>query len=453
MGGGPGGAGCALALKNLAREQGKSIRVILYEGKIFEGSIHYNQCAGVLSPPIIDILERELLIPFPWDIVQREVKGYVLHSDSEQILLREEGEPTYAVRRVNFDEYLLKEAGARGVEVVQSRVTDVEFFGRGVMVYSESNQCRADVVVGAFGMDDGTARIFERSTSYRQPPFLSTIVTKIHPGENFMGRFGNFIHAFLPPLDRIEFGAITPKMNHLTVNIAGASITWESMEEFLAYPPVRGLLPPGFRGGKIRGESVEGNSLFSEKGDGLLFFKGRFPLGVGRGFYGDRYVIVGDAAGLLRPFKGKGINMSILTALQAARTMMNSGVSREAFGRNYRSACREVISDIPYGKVLRFFAVRSSRLHLLDAIINLAKRNPILERALFNSVSAHKSFKKIFKETRDPGLFLKLLGLFAFHSVKRILSPKYVSSVYTTSERGQTVPSAVKGSIEPVKRV
>ena len=35
--------------------------------------------------------------------------------------------------------------------------------------------------------------------------------------------FGNRIHAFLPTSPRIEFGAITPKGNHLTINIAGDS--------------------------------------------------------------------------------------------------------------------------------------------------------------------------------------------------------------------------------------
>ncbi|MEW5815117.1 MAG: NAD(P)/FAD-dependent oxidoreductase [Spirochaetota bacterium] len=404
IGGGPGGAACAIALKNLAQALGKRIRVILYEGKIFAGSIHYNQCAGVLSPPIVDILEKGLKISFPWDLVQREITGYVLHSDQRKIILKREGDRTYAVRRVNFDDYLLGKAREKGVEVIQSRVTDLEFQTDGVMVYSESSNCRADVVIGAFGMDDGTARVFERVTAYRQPRFLSTIVIKIHPGEEFMLRFGNYIHAFLPPLNKIEFGAVTPKMNHLTINIAGMEISSRSMEEFLKYPPVRQILPPHW----------------SPEDENAMYFKGRFPFRVGGGFYGDRYVIVGDAAGLLRPFKGKGINMSILTAVKAAQTMMMAGISREAFEREYRRGCKEFIEDIPYGKVLRWLAIKSSRWRILDPIVELAQRAPLLENALFDCVSAHKSFKEIFRRTWSFKLMLKVLGTLGLFIVRKI---------------------------------
>ncbi len=393
IGGGPGGAGCAVTLGNIARQSDKRIRIVLYEGKMFEGSTHYNQCAGVLSPPIVDLFEQGLGLPFPWGLVQREISGYVLHSDHSDIVLKREGDRTYAVRRIKFDEYFLDQAKERGLEVIHSRVTDVEFNSDYVMVYSESKNTRADVVIGAFGMDDGTARIFERTTRYRQPRFLSSIVIKIHPGQEYMSRFGSFIHAFLPPLDKIEFGAVTPKMSHLTINIAGMKINSTAMAEFLKYPPVRKYLPP----------------QFDPEDDAITYFKGRFPFRVSRGFYGDRYVIVGDASGLLRPFKGKGINMSIITAMKAARAMMTIGISREAFDRGYRSECSEVIGDIPYGKALRRLAIFSSRAGFLDPVINLAREEPQLEYALFNCVSANKSFKEIFRETRRLNLALKLL--------------------------------------------
>ena len=58
IGGGPSGAACAITLKNLAAETGREIDVILYEGKEFSGEPHYNQCVGVLSPPIETIMKR-----------------------------------------------------------------------------------------------------------------------------------------------------------------------------------------------------------------------------------------------------------------------------------------------------------------------------------------------------------------------------------------------------------
>jgi flavin-dependent dehydrogenase len=66
IGGGPGGAACATAICRLAQSLGREIRVTVYEGKTFAGERHYNQCVGVLSPPLRQILEDELGIPFPW---------------------------------------------------------------------------------------------------------------------------------------------------------------------------------------------------------------------------------------------------------------------------------------------------------------------------------------------------------------------------------------------------
>ncbi len=394
IGAGPGGAACAIALQNLAARAGRRVRVVLYEGKVFAGGTHYNQCAGVLSPPIVSILEKDLGVPFPRHLVQRVITGYVLHSAHREILLPERGEPTYAVRRVHFDEYMLEQARQRGVEVVQSRVTDLEVTDRGVEVYSESRHSRADVVVGAFGMDDGTARIFERATRYRQPPFLASMVSKVHPGEEWMAGFGDDIHAFLPPIRGVEFGAVTPKGNHLTINIAGRGVNSALMDQFLQFPMVRAVLPAGARPEASR----------------PAYFKGRFPLGLARGFYGDRYVLVGDAAGLLRPFKGKGVNTSMVTALRAARAIMLHGISAADFERHYRGRCREIVRDVPYGRLLRRLAILAAHSRLLDAALELAgSREETLREALFHSVSADRTFRRIFREAWSMGLLARVL--------------------------------------------
>jgi flavin-dependent dehydrogenase len=52
IGGGPGGSACALALERKATELGRPVRITLIEGKQFRGEKHYNQCVGVLSPPL-----------------------------------------------------------------------------------------------------------------------------------------------------------------------------------------------------------------------------------------------------------------------------------------------------------------------------------------------------------------------------------------------------------------
>jgi flavin-dependent dehydrogenase len=395
IGGGPGGASCGIALKRLAAAMNRSIRVVLYEGKHFAAESHYNQCVGVLSPPIDRILEEELGVAFPKHLVQRSITAYVLHGEREQILLEDEEAPSYAVRRVQFDAYLLDQARACGVEVIQSRVTDLEFHADRVVVYSESVPQVADVVVAAFGLDHGSAHALAGSTSYRQPRFLDSIVTKIHPPEEFMHGFGEHIHAYLPPWPQVEFGAITPKGNHLTINVAGARVDANWMDRFLAWEPVRSVLP-----------AVDQYRSTNPKD--LHYFKGRFPVSIASGFYGDRYVVVGDAAGLVRAFKGKGVNSACLSGLWAAESMLSHGISRAAFAGGYAQACAETVTDLPYGRAVRLLAIVGANQHLLDPLIDVARCEPVLRTALFHAVSGHCSYRTIAGELLRPAVAVQL---------------------------------------------
>lgn len=393
IGGGPAGSSCAIRLKKLSAQTGIHPRIILYEGKRFEKKSYYNQCLGVLSPPLERIMEDELGIPFPWQIIQKKIEGYFIHSENNTLRLAGEHDPSYACRRVEFDHYLFLRAKEMGIEVIPARVTDFDFGPDGVMVYSESNNIRADVVVGAFGLDDGMAKTFERLTSYRQPKFLSSIVTKYHPGEKGMQEFGTYLHAFLPSsLPHLEFGAITPKGNHLTLNIAGRKVDVDMMDKFLRFPAVEKVLP----------DNLE------ELLPRLYYFKGKFPTLPARGILGNRYVMVGDAAGLNRPFKGKGINSAVITGMKAAEVIVHRGISGGTF-QEYLKLCSELTDDIRYGKILRFLTIQSAKTGLLDSLFEVAKHEPLLRKAFFNIVSGQKTYKKTWSEIKSMSLLWRVI--------------------------------------------
>lgn len=407
IGGGPAGASCAITLKHLAKKQNINLDVIVFELKDFEGGIEHNECAGVLSQPIEHIIEDQLGIPFPWHLVKREVPGYYLHTNSHVIRLDGEGEISYALRRIQFDAYLLQKAKEAGATVIRSKVTDVEIGKDKVTVYSETKHIRADVVVGAFGLEEGTHRIFERETPYRSPKFLLTILTKFHP----KGKYHNledtdgYIHAFLPSIKEIEFGAITPKADHYTINIAGAKISSRSMDEFLQLPAVSEVLPKNFR-----------ESLGS-----LDYHRGCFPIKPAKHLYGDRYVTIGDAAGLIRPFKGKGVNSACLMGIKAAETMINIGISREAF-QTYADSFSEVIKDLPYAHTVRRFVIWGAYYGFLTPIIQIATDHPACKKALFDSVSGKKAYRDILMGTISITLFIRITITLIRWLVKRIVT-------------------------------
>jgi flavin-dependent dehydrogenase len=392
IGGGPGGTSCAITLSRLAKRRNIDLNIVLYEGKDFGKDEQFNPCVGVLSPPIEEILEKDLGIPFPHDLVLEEIPGYYLHSDDEDIKLEGDGEMSCAVHRMLFDNYLIHKAKDAGVKVIHSRMTNIDIEQSGVMVYSENDNRRADVVVGAFGLDNGACKVFETSTRYRTARYLSTILTKFYPEKEEMEKFGNCIHAFLPSLRGIEFGAITPKVDHLDINIAGSKVSWRWMDNFLLLPQVTKVLPSNF--------AMQRHELF--------YSRWQFPTAPAKNLFGDRYVTVGDAAGIIRAFKGKGVNTACITGIKAAEVMMNVGISKEAF-KDYYNSFSYITGDLPYGKAVRFLATFSAHFGLFSPMIQLAKEDKKFRMAFFNSVAGSKMFKKIILETISLQLSWKVV--------------------------------------------
>lgn len=378
IGGGPAGVAAALTLREAAKTSGTDVTVFLFESKRF--GEHHNQCLGVLSPPLLSILAEDFGIELPRTLIQREISGYVLTCPSNEVILdcESETELSHAVRRVQFDAFLMETAQERGVNLVGSRVTDIEISSDSVMVYSDSGNWKVDAVVGAFGLDRAAAGVFSKRTSYRPPEPIETVVTKIHPVglDRVDDLLSDRIYVYLPSIRRIEFGALIPKGNHISIVVAGKDVKSVDMDAFLALPEVAKMLPKGC--------SAAG------------YFKGSFPLGLASGIYGDRYVVVGDAAGLVRPFKGKGINTALLTGRLAASTMLEKGVSASAL-RSFYEGCAEFKADVLYGRLMRFLAVFTSNYLSMDRVIALAKRRPDVKQALFDCVSGSRPFRDIVK--------------------------------------------------------
>ncbi len=392
IGGGPGGTACALALHHMAAEMGRTIKITVVEGKQFVGEMHYNQCLGVLAPPLPDLLWERLGVKFPFHLSRGEISRYILHTAREQITLDDKNQPSIALRRVQYDAYMLETVKEHGISVIPARAVDLEFHDDRVVVYTDNSPLDADVIVGAFGMDEGSSAMFTRMTPYRPPKSLSSIVTKYHPSPEYLQAFGPCIHAFLPAIPNIEFGGMTSKGNHLAINIAGSHVDSDLMNTFLKQPEVRGLLP-NFPGDPATNPTD------------LQFYMGRIPRSQAQGYCGNRYVLVGDAAGLVRAFKGKGVTTAVTTGIRAAETILHYGISDWALKDRYYSMNKDIIQDLPYGQAMRYFTIFLTRYRLLDPVIRAAKNNPLLQDALFDAASAHAPYKNVIKQ----GLHLNII--------------------------------------------
>jgi flavin-dependent dehydrogenase len=389
IGGGPAGCSVALKLLRMARESGKRFNVKLFEPKSY--GVHYNQCLGVLSPPVLDILHDEFGLKLPGEMIQRRIAGYILRSGREQIVLEEGEEDTVAVRRVELDNYLLEASREAGAEVIRSRVTALELGDGGVTVFSEGEYTPAQVVFGCFGLDAGMAAGLRRQSFYRPPSSIETLVTKYDCPDELIERFNNMIQAYLPRIEGVEFAAITPKAKHASVVLAGKRIDLGHLDDFLRLPEVREFLPGDFKVSQV--------------------YKGAFPGSPARNYYQDRFAAVGDAAGMIRPFKGKGINSAIITGIIAARTAVETGISRGAF-RRYEKECAFITRDYPYGRFVRFAAKLISKKLSMGPVIRFAKENEKFRWALTKSVSGGATYREIVLRCLRPGIALGLLGAF-----------------------------------------
>lgn len=370
VGAGPAGCATALGLRRLAPE----VDVLLFEYKRF--GEHYNQCMGVLSPPFDQVLAEATGLSLPSKLIKGNVDTYVLHGARSSLPLRDEvsGEASHVVRRSEFDRWLFARVAESGVELHAERVTHLEFRPQDAVVYTDGGTYSVDAVVGAFGLDSTLRRTLRVNSAYRPPARVDTIVTVFPLEHGLESSAAREVQTFLPGLPNVEFAAVVPKGDHLSVVVAGRNVGVRVLRQVLTLPQVRAVLPADF--------TLE------------TAFRGGFPTRPARPLCGDRWVVVGDASGLLRPFKGKGINQAIRSGGLAAHCMATNGIGRQAF-RPLGEAFREVISDRPWGLAARLAVRAIGRTVGWDPIITAARDDPKLRSALFDAVSGRSTFRSI----------------------------------------------------------
>jgi len=217
---------------------------------------------------------------------------------------------------------------------------------------------------------------------------MHTFVVKVPSDRGFIEKkLGSIIYAYLfpPGIPNLDFGAITPKGDHIIVNVAGRSATVEDMFAFLSLDIVREHLP-------------------SFPLDNQEVYRGKFPGKPARGATGDRYLVVGDATGWMRPFKGKGINLAIHTGILAAETMVETGFGAASF-RRYEEKTRELREDYHYGTWMRHLCKMGEIAGTLGTVVSMAQVDQGVHDALFNAVSGHDSFRNIFRQYARPRVF------------------------------------------------
>ncbi len=349
IGGGPAGSFFSYFVLDLAGRIGLDLNVDLYESRNYTqpGPAGCNHCGGIVSESLVQLLATEG-IDLPADIVQRAIDSYVVHLGVGSARI----ETPLAEKRIaavyrgagprgvvdpkwgSFDGHLLRLAQDRGAYLIDQRVDSIEWVDEHPHVTTRKGVTRAyDLVVGATGINSNAAKLYDGlGIGYQRPPSTKTYICEIPLGAATVEAcLGNSMHVFLENIPRLEFAALIPKGDYITVCLLGEQIDKPLIESFLHSTSVRSCLPPDWELPETRCHCSPAISV----GPAIQAFH-------------DRLVLIGDC-GATRLYKD-GIGSAYRTAKAAASTAVFHGIASTDFASHYEPVLDAIEADNRLGR-------------------------------------------------------------------------------------------------------
>ena len=351
IGGGPAGSFFSYFLRDMAQRVGLDIHVDIYEPRDFSspGPGGCNMCGGILSESLVQALGAEG-IGLPPTVVQRGIDSYVLHTEVGSVRIEtplhemrigavHRGCGPRGIREIKwegFDGYLQKLALSKGANLIRGRVDDIGWKEGQPEVKVRDGSPRTYELLGvAIGVNSPALKLFEKlELGYHPPCVTRTSIRDYFLGEEEISRFlGNSMHVFLLNIPRLEFAAIIPKGDYVTVCLLGEEIDSELVQSFLGSAEVKKTMPPGWS-----------PDQFTCQCSPHINVQGAIQP------FADRMVFIGDC-GVTRLYKD-GIGAAYRTAKAAATTAVFQGISAEDFRRYFWPACQAISTDNTIGKAI-----------------------------------------------------------------------------------------------------
>ena len=415
IGGGPSGSFFSYFALKMARMMGREIKITIYEPKNFlgKGPVGCNHCGGVISELMVQSLAVEG-INIPTTVVQRGINSYQLYTEKGDVRIetpahektiasvyRSGGPKDHAIAdKESFDNFLLQAAVREGAEHVPRMVDRVVFEeGMPVLYAGKEVLTRADLVVGAFGVNGRKTPAFEgMDFGYRSPAITKTSIAEIPLDPEYISeRFGNAIHMFLLPVKNIKFAAIIPKTSYVALCMLGKKIDHVRVMEFLAHTKVRQLFPEGAL------ETLSCTCLPN------------MNIGAPSRPFADRAVMIGDA-GSTRLYKD-GIGAAYFMGKSAAKTAVMHGVGERHFREHYKPDYKALITDNRFGSFLFLFTDLFREYGFMtSAMLRVVKKeyensrdeDKILSSILWDMFTGNERYKDVFYRAIRPKLIWEM---------------------------------------------
>jgi flavin-dependent dehydrogenase len=410
LGGGPAGSLFTYFLLDMAGRVDLRLEVDIFEPRSFEqsGPLGCNMCGGIVSETLVQNLAVEGVL-LSGDVVQRGIDSYQLHTDvgSVRIVMPSHEMRNAAVHRGSgpldvtepkwgsFDHHLLTRALDRGARVIHARVEELgRDEGRPTIRVRGGEPQAYDLAVVATGVNTSILKTFEGlGIGYQRPRLTKTLIREYLLGdEAISASLGTSMHVFLLNIPRLEFAALIPKGDYVTMCLLGEDIDNALADTFASAPEVRAVMPDGWDPDARSCQCLPHINV----------------RGVDKP-YADRVVFVGDA-GVTRLYKD-GLGAAYRTAKAAARTAVFEGVSERAFREHFLPVCRSIRSDNRIGELAFILTRLAQRLRPLRRAIlavvedeQVHERPPRLSSVLWDIFSGSAPYSDIFRRMLHPAI-------------------------------------------------
>jgi flavin-dependent dehydrogenase len=406
IGGGPAGSFFALHALQLAGRLALPLDITLFERKDFTaaGPHGCNMCAGILSRRTLEGLAA-LGLSVPPPVIMGRIRAYHFHWGATAVSIHP-SEPSREVLSVyrgggprkspyeptpGLDDFLLKQAQARGARIIAERVEEI-LFRPHPRVCTSSREETFDLIVLASGVNASLPAF--RELDYTPPATELLAQNELQLGPPGSSAMDGAVHIYFERPRGLTFGALVPKGPFAGVSVLGNALTRDSMEEFLEVPEVAQVLGAD----RLRACSCHP----------------RVAVTTARGFFADRFVAVGDAC-VSRLYKD-GIGSALATARVAAETALRHGIGRKAFAAHYAPACRSIARDNVVGRVV-FGLIHYSKRNAwfmraladgLRAEANEASGAPVVSPILWALFTGDTSYAQILRSMFRPRAILRI---------------------------------------------
>lgn len=308
---------------------------------------------------------------FESDLPRKSIDRITIYFGDKNSVSVTPQQPIAVLSRRELGKYLMDEAEKAGVSILKSRITHIEPINRGWKLSTRDTALQSDFLIGA----DGATSLVRRSVG-----------TAIQP-EDLSVTLGYFIPGEAPPLMKIYFvpsfeGYIWsfPRPNHVSY----------------------GLITRSQPGWTARAKMLLSNFIIADLGSVVLeqaeFYSAPVPCLGPRSWKknvicGNRWAVVGDAAGLTDPITGEGIYFAFKSAEILAETIERTDQYQ---ARVWSEIGRELARASHMYR--RFYRGRFLAGDFTKRTVQFSQRSRTLRTILGNLIAGNQSYLNLKKK-------------------------------------------------------